>query len=401
MVTSSITFYLWLLLAVVAGWFLARLYRKPSGRPGRKTRDIYHDYFVGLNYLLRDEPDEAIDTFIKGLEVNGDTVETHLALGTLLRRRGKVDRAILVHQQLLERSGLSSEFGDSVRLELSNDYIAAGLLDRAERLLKELLSHSNPSRWDALAQLVTVYQIEKEWGLAIDAVNELLKNSRYRREKSLRSVAAHYCCELAEQSLARDDTQQARGYLRNAQHFDRNSARASLLLARVEQQAGNSEKARKELLKVAYNHPKLIKDVVKPLGESFRAADPESFNRNFKKELLKLLDEHPGSTILLEVVKLVRADEGEDAARQALADGLRKHPSLKACKALLELQLQASDDAGRPYLDLAVETLQGYIDSKPAYRCEHCGFETRKLYWQCPSCQKWDQLHPIKGAEGD
>lgn len=182
MTESGITFYLWLLVAVAAGWLLARYSIKPARRSRRTTSDIYHDYFVGLNYLLRDEPDEAVDTFIRGLEVNGDTFETHLALGTLLRRRGKVDKAITVHQDLLARSGLPSEFGDSVRLELSNDYIAAGLLDRAERLLKELLSDDNPSRWDALAQLVTVYQIEKEWAQAIEMVDQLIQNSRYRRE---------------------------------------------------------------------------------------------------------------------------------------------------------------------------------------------------------------------------
>ena len=116
MTESGITFYLWLILAVGAGWLLAQVTKKTVRGARHSTSDIYHDYFVGLNYLLRDEPDEAIDTFIKGLEINGETIETHLALGALLRRRGKVDRAIKVHQELLGRSGLSSEFADSVRL---------------------------------------------------------------------------------------------------------------------------------------------------------------------------------------------------------------------------------------------------------------------------------------------
>jgi lipopolysaccharide biosynthesis regulator YciM len=380
---------------------MARYGKKPSKRSGRTTSNIYHDYFVGLNYLLRDEPDEAIDTFIKGLEINGDTVETHLALGTLLRRRGKVDKAITVHQDLLTRSGLSSEFGDSVRLELSNDYIAAGLLDRAERLLKELLSEANPSRWDALAQLVTVYQIEKEWGQAIEVVEELLRNSRYRREKSLRSVAAHYCCELAQQALASDDQNKARDHLRKAFQFDRSSARTCMLLAELEKKSGNLEKARKELLRVATSQPHLITEVIPPLRACYESDGDSRQAAEFKKVLSRLLQEQPSSTVLLELARLVKIQESDEAARQTLADGLRAHASLKACLALLQLQLEDSQGEIRQQLELSTSTLQNYLESKPGYRCEQCGFETRKLYWQCPSCQKWDQLNPIKGADGD
>ncbi len=356
---------------------------------------------MGLNYLLRDEPDEAVDTFIKGLEVNGDTFETHLALGTLLRRRGKVDKAITVHQDLLARSGLPSEFGDSIRLELSNDYIAAGLLDRAERLLKELLADSNPCRWDALMQLVTVYQIEKEWGQAIEVVDKLIQNSRYRREKSLRSVAAHFCCELAEQSLTSENLVQTRDYLRKAFQYDRSSARTSLLLASVEKKCGNTEKARKELLRVAGSHPLLITEVLPPLRESYLSDGDEKLIAEWRKVLLKLLNENPGSALLLELVQIVRQQEGDEAAEQRLAEGLVDHPSLKACLAMLQLQLDNFPGESRRFLRLSTETLRNYLESKPGYRCEHCGFETRKLYWQCPSCQKWDQLNPIRGPEGE
>ncbi|MBT8147079.1 MAG: lipopolysaccharide assembly protein LapB [Gammaproteobacteria bacterium] len=401
MTESGITFYLWLLVAVFAGWLLAQVTKKSARSTRRTTSDIYHDYFVGLNYLLRDEPDEAVDTFIKGLEVNGETIETHLALGALLRRRGKVDRAIKVHQDLLGRSGLPSDFADSVRLELSNDYIAAGLLDRAERLLKELLSDGNPKRWDALSQLVTVYQIEKEWGQAIDVVNQLIQNTRYRKDKSLRSVAAHYCCELAELALDSDDLQLAREHIRNGFQFDRASGRAGLLLAIIEQKSNNLEKSVKELIRVATNHPILITEVVEPLAECFKQDVHGKISGSLKSVLFRLLEENPRASVLLEAVKLVREEEGEEAAIQALAEGMRKNPSLKVCESLLEIQLQYCQEDARRYLRLAIETLQDFLNSKPGYRCDHCGFETRKLYWQCPSCQKWDRLGPILGAEGD
>jgi len=401
MTESGITFYLWLLVAVFAGWLLAQITGKKLRGTRRSTSDIYHEYFVGLNYLLRDEPDEAIDTFINGLEINGETIETHLALGTLLRRRGKVDRAIKVHQELLGRSGLSSEFADSVRLELSNDYIAAGLLDRAERLLKELLSDGNPMRWEGLAQLVTVYQIEKEWDQAIGVVNQLIQNPRYRKDKSLRSVAAHYCCELAELALADGDLQLAREQIRKALQFDRSSGRSGLLLAIIEQKSSNLEKSVKELIRVATNHPLLITEVVEPLATCFSQDTEGKISGSLKSVLFRLLEENPRASVLLEAVKLVKEEEGEEAAVQSLAEGLQKNPSLKACQALLENQLQFCQEDARRYLRLAIEALQNYLDSKPGYRCDHCGFETRKLYWQCPSCQKWDRLGPILGAEGD
>ena len=380
---------------------LAQLRNKGARRTHRSTKDLYHDYFVGLNYLLRDEPDEAIDTFIKGLEVNGETIETHLALGTLLRRRGKVDKAIQVHQELLGRSGLSSEFADSVRLELSNDYVAAGLLDRAERLLKELLSDGNPMRWDALAQLATLYQIEKEWAQAIDAVNQLTQNPKYRKDKALRSVAAHYCCELAQSALSDGDLQGARDKVRNAFHFDRNSGRAGLLLAIIEQRSNNLEKAVKELVRVGVSHPLLVTELLEPLELCFAEDQNGEISGSLKSVLFQLLEECPRASVLLKAVQLVKEEEGEEAAIQALAEGLRKNPSLRACQVLLENQMQYCQEESHRYLRLAIETLQQYLDSKPGYRCDHCGFETRKLYWQCPSCQKWDKLGPILGAEGD
>lgn len=397
---SGITFYLWLLLAAAAGWFLARLAPGSNSRSRRTTSDIFQNYFVGLNYLLRDEPDEAIDTFIKGLEVNGDTIETHLALGALLRRRGKVDRAITVHQDLLARSGLSSEFGDSVRLELSNDYIAAGLLDRAERLLKEMLADNNPARWDALSQLVTVYQTEKEWGQAIEVVEQLIQNSRYRKDRNLRSIAAHYCCELADQALIKGDLAETRDHLRRAFQFDRNSARACLLLAEVERRSGSLSSARKELLRLAGSHPYLITEVLEPLAECLAEAGNEP-GAELRKNLVKLLDEHPGAALLLEVVRLTREQEGDEPALQTLADGLRKHPSLKASLALLQWHLPLVPQEQGDNLKLCAQTLENFLEARPGYRCEHCGFETRRLYWQCPSCQKWDRLNPIRGADGD
>ena len=176
-VMDSIAFYMLLLVAVTAGWLLGRFSAAKSSREKPPSLDLFQNYFVGLNYLLNDEPDEAIDTFIKALEINSETIETHLALGALLRRRGKVDKAINVHQALLARPNLEPNFTNLVRLQLALNYIAAGLLDRAERLLKEVLEDGGEAKWDALAQLITIYQTEKEWEKAIASSTELLKEA--------------------------------------------------------------------------------------------------------------------------------------------------------------------------------------------------------------------------------
>ena len=173
---ENIGIYILLLFAVAAGWALGRISVSSRKMHSVEANKIFGDYFVGLNYLLNDEPDEAIDTFIRALEINSETVETHLALGALLRRRGKVDKAIKIHQNLLAREELDKSFSDSTRLQLAIDYVSAGLLDRAELLLNEILGDSAAVKWDALRYLITIYQIEKEWVKAISCSSELLKN---------------------------------------------------------------------------------------------------------------------------------------------------------------------------------------------------------------------------------
>ena len=230
---SNLDTYFLFLVAIIAGWLFGRV--NLFGRKPKKTvnGNLFEDYFVGLNYLLNDEPDEAIDTFINALEINSETIETHLALGALLRRRGKVDKAINVHQALLARPGLSKEFSDSTRLQLSLNYIAAGLLDRAERLSNELLVENSPAKWAALEQLITIYQTEKEWEKAIEASEALLRNPANKKDDRKKGAAAHYCCELAEQQLQANQQNKAREQIKRAFGFDRHSIRAALLLARL------------------------------------------------------------------------------------------------------------------------------------------------------------------------
>ena len=379
----------------MAGWILGRLSAPRSLAKDRATNDMFADYFVGLNYLLNDEPDEAIDTFIKALETNNDTVETHLALGALLRRRGKVDKAIKVHQALLARPGLDKSFTDSTRLQLSIDYISAGLLDRAERLLKEILSEGSNAKWEALRHLITIYQREKEWGKAIDCSTQLLTNNNHKRDIEIRAAAAHYCCELAEQNLISAQNSNAKDEIKRAFAFDRKNVRASLLLARIEQRLGNFKSAIKELVRIRTNNPEFTSQVLGPLAECYEQIHnmPE-----YEKLLTNTLPDEPDVSVVLALSDLVKNRAGDEAAIEFLNDYLTRKPSLAGLVELLKLQIPRADSIVSSNLSLLQQMVDRLVRKNPAYQCNHCGYESRSLYWLCPSCQKWDRIKPILEA---
>lgn len=392
---DNLSVYLLLLLAVIAGWILGRLGSRRKSVPKSTANDMFEDYFVGLNYLLNDEPDEAIDTFIKALEVNSETIETHLALGALLRRRGKVDKAIKVHQALLARPALDQNFSESTRLQLARDYIAAGLLDRAERLLTEILDVKSPARWDALRHLITIYQTEKEWEKAIDCSNQLLSNASFKKDQELRVAAAHYCCELAEDLISKEQNSRAREQIKRAFTFDRRNVRASLLLAQIEQQSGNLKAAIKELVRIRSTHPEFVSRVLGPLAECYEQLEnmPE-----FERLLSNSLPDEPDVSVVLALSDLVKKRSGDEAAIEFLNDYLGRKPSLKGLVELLRLQIPRADQQIGGNLNLLQQMVDKLLRKNPAYQCNHCGYESRSLYWLCPSCQKWDKIKPILEA---
>ncbi len=392
---DDLQIYLLLLFAVIAGWMLGRfLPRQKQSAPGR-GRDLFDDYFLGLNYLLNDEPDEAIDTFIRALEVNSETIETHLALGALLRRRGKVDKAIKVHQTLLARPGMSQQFTDSTRLQLAIDYIAAGLLDRAERLLNEILEEDTPAKWDALKHLITIYQTEKEWQKAIDCSRLLLGNAAYRRDQEVRSAAAHYCCELAQGELAGDQFNAARAQIKRAFTFDRHSVRAAMMLAELEQRSGNYQAALREFKRICSNHPEFIGRIMEPLTECFMALEDRD---GYERLLRQMLESHQDIHMMLALARLIRVQGGDSSAIQYLNQQLEKTPYLSGVLELLRYQLPHAEGELQTNLHRLQEMIDQLLSRRPFYRCNHCGYEAKSLYWLCPSCQKWDRMQPIMEA---
>lgn len=389
---DSLGIYIVLLLAVACGWLLGR-YSYSGRRKSRRSHDVFNDYFVGLNYLLNDEPDEAIDTFINALEINGDTPETQLALGALLRRRGKVDKAIKVHQALLARAGLTREFSDSTRLQLAIDYISAGLLDRAERLLNDLLDEDTPAKWDALRHLITIYQTEKEWEDAIDCSSRLLANSSYKKNSELRTAAAHYCCELAEQQIAQNQYNAAKEQARRAFTFDRKHTRASMLLVKIEQQLGNHEAALKELIRIQANSPEFTSQLLTQFEACYRQLNNLS---EYEQVLTRFAQQVPDVQVTLALSGLRASHQGSAAAAVFLSEKLQDKPQLAGVAELL--RLQSADTEGTvetSTLELLQKSVNRIQQRKAVYRCHQCGYESRSLYWLCPSCKSWDKIRPI------
>jgi len=397
---ENLLYFILLCIAVMVGWLVGRIKAGKSVPPGDDNQlpELSRDYFIGLNYLLQDEPDEAIDVFINALEVNSETVDTHLALGTLLRRRGKVDRAITVHQSLLARPRLSQSILVSIQLELARDYIAAGLLDRAERLLKEILEGKTDSRWEALNQLITIYQMEKEWNNAIDAALMLLRNPKYKKQSAIKCATSHFHCELAQQAIREERYPEARDLLKKAVSHDKMNIRAVLLGSEIEIKTGHYKKALKELAKIKTRNPLFLSELSKPAAICFQQLGKEADLEGYLRNLLK---DRSATSIVLAITRLLKTRAGDEAAAQYLAQHLKSHPSLRGLSEFVTLQAKQSTESMQDNLAIFEDIIQKIIDTKPGYHCNYCGFEVKSLHWLCPSCNHWGEIQPVIGMEGE
>ncbi|MEH6799037.1 MAG: lipopolysaccharide assembly protein LapB [Halopseudomonas sabulinigri] len=378
--------------ALAIGWFLGRREAIKVGfmlQPHGSAID--RQYFIGLNYLLNEQPDEAIETFIRALEVNPETVETHIAIGKLFCQRGDVERAIKVHQNLLARPNLTTQQADRVQLELARDYLAVGMHNRAERLLEELGSSSSSLRGEALGDLVTVYEQQRDWLQATEIGLRLL-----RERPDFAVIQAHYYCELAEEAIRDRDINRVQVHLQAALKVDPASTRAMLMLADLEERQGHTRALLKLLQRVALESPDFVPQIL-PLAK--RCAD------NGDLDLAAYLDkvlERPEPPMLQTVLARsaqIEQQEGVTSAQRFLLAWVQQQPSIGGTLGLLKLQPHAvvqAEEAGMQVLEQLLESLQ---QQRPLYRCESCGFAGQKLYWQCPSCHGWSTIRPLKGYE--
>jgi len=381
--SAELLLFLLLPVAALSGWLAAN---KKSKTATTGHVDFSNDYFTGLNYLLNEQPDKAVDVFVRMLEVDSDTVDTHLALGNLFRRRGEVDRAIRIHQNLIARPTLSKEQRAQALLELAKDYMRAGFLDRAENMFLELLN-SKQHKESALDHLLDIFQQEKDWEKAIDISRQLEALGR----KQTNIMSAHFCCELAELELQRGETRQALKTIRRALNFDKQSVRATLLLGNSEQHQGNLRSAIKIYKQIEKQDPTYLSEIVTPLLACYQSLGQTDEAESYLRQLAK---EYGGTSVILALAELTRMKSGEKAAIDTLLLVMKDKPSLRGLERLLTFMLNGSQGETRHTLVLLQELVKKLTQNQSVYQCVNCGFYAKFLHWKCPTCKRWNTIKP-------
>lgn len=374
-------------VAAASGWFVARAesHRKPPKSGGRF--DLPEAYFRGLNFLLNEQPDKAIEVFIKVLEVNSETAETHLALGNLFRRRGEVERAIRIHQNLIARPSLDREQRSLALLELGQDYLKAGLLDRAENLFSELVENRMYSE-QALRWLLSIYQQEKEWENAIATCRRLARITK----TSMDDVIAHYYCELAEAKLKAGDHKAVRLYLRKAFAVDGDCVRASILLGDLEAEEKRDPEALKAWKRVEEQDPLFLGEIAVRIGDAYRRLGDET---GLYEYFDGALERQQDNGLMLELVDIIKDRDGLDAAEKYVVNWLRRNPSVQGLERLIELNMLQSEGSARNDLLLLKGIIEHLGEKQQGYLCQQCGFRGTTLHWLCPSCSHWNTIKPV------
>ena len=379
-------FLLLLPIAAVSGWWAAK---RGDGDQGVSGSGSDPAFLRGLNYLLDEQPDKAIDIFVKLAEVNDETVEIHLALGSLFRRRGEADRAIRIHQNLVSRPNLSKEERGYALFELGQDYMRAGLFDRAERMFHELVEMES-HRKRALEGLREIYQQEKDWAGCLEVAEQL----RLLTGESVDTESAQYHCELAEESLKDGNEQQAAAHLSRAQTMDPDCIRATMLQARMAMSRGDSQAVAALYHGIARQGSQLPPELLSELVDTYRRGGPEDALR----ALEHLYRVCPSSASAMALTDVILERAGEEAAIAFLVEHITEYADLAGLERLLGLYAPklASDARARTAFDAALAVVGHLRSCRPDHQCEHCGFVARQLHWQCPSCKHWGSIKPIQ-----
>jgi lipopolysaccharide biosynthesis regulator YciM len=373
----------WILLAVLflggaIGFYAARRPR-PSVVSAERLRG---NYLAGVNFLVNEQPDRALEAFLRAAELDGDTVETHFALGSLYRRRGEVDRAIRIHQNIAARESLEPAQREQASFALAQDYLRAGLFDRAEKIL-EPLAASGAHRMAAMRKLMRIYEQQQDWLHAIEVFRELDKAGRAPQENAI----AHYYCELAEAAREGNAPEEALRHLRAARVERRRFPRGALVRADIAIEQGDIALAEELLASVMKQDAALAIEVMPRLARLARAAGAEA-----DAVVARLVAARPdaGKEMAFAVImsdtldfapleELVRAFFAQDETVSGLVRAIGRDPAALDARAVREIAI----------------VLRRLAATTPRYRCANCGFSSIDHFWQCPGCKSWDSQRPL------
>jgi lipopolysaccharide biosynthesis regulator YciM len=388
-----VTFVLASLIGVMIGINLNKF--KIEKKNTRRLEKLNHSYFKGLNYLLNDDSERAIDVFIELAKSSTETFEPQLALGNLYRRKGEVDKAIKLHQALISKPNLPEKYRTKALLAMGKDYMSAGLLDRAEVLFTELVEIEAYTP-EALYSLCEIYQQEQDWSEAIKSA------SRYEvvSSRSMSNEVAHFYCELAELDIKQKNEKKANNHLSTALTSNDKCVRAKLILAREFQKNRKWKKA------IATYHEAIQMDdvyVSEFMGEMSKCYKMAKSCNVFEDFLFEFIQNYQGITPVLILTEMIKNSKGVDAAVEFVQQQLLAKPSVRGLELLLKLNLEKNSSNKEDVTKFKVleNLVVKLLDKKPNHRCRKCGFGAKNLHWQCPSCKSWGSVKPIYGLESE
>lgn len=383
---------LFLLLPIAAGygWYMGR--RSAAQSEKTQRQDFSEKYVAGLNYLLSDQADKAVDLFIEMIQVDSETIDTHLALASLFRRRGEVERAIKLHQNLVQRPNITQEQRDLAFYELGQDFMMAGLYDRAEQAYLELID-SESFRTQALNQLLTIYESMREWQKAINIAEKHDERTR------LAPTIAHYYCQLATDYQTAKQLKNARKALNNALKMDKQCVRASYLLAKLAVEQEQLAEAARWFMRIFHQDPEFMPCFLAEMESCIIAAEGEDA---WMALLVEAVEKSAGASVAIRLSELLCEQDHADQAEQLMLSQLQRAPTLKGFHHYMGFHIERAE-AGHARDSLQwLRGLVGHqLNDKPKFQCRHCGYSGNYLHWQCPSCKSWGQIKPLRGLDGE
>ncbi len=412
----------WLLLGALAffaaGWIAARF---DVRQLLRESKVLPQSYFRGLNFLLNEQQDKAIEAFIEATNANPEAIELQFALGSLFRRRGEVDRSIRVHQSLSERSDINAEQRVTALIELSMDYQKSGLLDYAEKILSDIGAKGSgtvPQQAQTLKLLLDIYVQENDWKKAIDVAEQLIAGlagdaSKLRQHKAMTKEIAHYYCELAADEYAKasakshgqiqaqnqsEDYALAERALSAALNTDPQCVRVHLMRGEWLQAAGQHEAAIAEWQKIEVQDPTYLGLMAEKLLASYDALGRGAEGLAHLRELQR---QYAALDLLNAIFTATMASAGPQAAYELVKEDLRTNPTLVGLDRLLEAQILAAPDDRKKDLTMLKALVHSHSSRLAVYLCKQCGFKAKQFYWHCPACGGWETFPPRRTAEYD
>ena len=389
--------YWWLLvlpLFFTLGWIAARV---DIRQLLSESTTLPAAYFKGLNFLISDQHDKAVEAFSEAVLANTDSLELHFALGSLFRRTGETDRAINLHVNLLDKKELTEPQKNAVKAELAQDYLKAGLFDRAEELYKGL--EDQRYRQPALRALLEIYVREREWAQAISTATELERLSGVPFRKEI----AQYYCEIAMNHIIEQNAEAAQNQLALALDANKNCIRANVLLGDIEASAGHHQMAISHWKRIEFQQPEYLGLVASKMLKSYRALDLieiANANTHLKEGLAQLntyIETYKLPSLMSVLYQATLAEEGADKAAKLARNELIRQPSLTTLDQLLQARAMA-DDVNNQDVQLMQQTVRNAIGNRAAYHCNQCGFRAKQYHWQCPACNAWESL-PAEPSE--